>query len=369
MSQHATELPSRCRLVMLADMPRTRAGFTLVEILISIMIFVVVSAAMIGILMISTELFRRGEFGRAANDETVSVVGTIEDDLKHMIPAADGGWFYAEVMSGAGMAAGNPAVANGDCIMAFLVANPDPSAIQHDGTASRLMVGYGCYNQQILRWTEQFVTSQTDPQGKQDIINFVTNMPNALKGSYDSPSIVTTGCLHFGIYLAVNGDPADFPIPRLIDPSTNSPSGIDWERLDPTKGTVLPPWNGTAFDTNQQMTAGTQPVNWPMPNLLRVSLVLTGGGRFGPRGLVIRDTGSTLQISGLAGIPTIPGAMLRVDAAGGGSSEWIAYTGFSAGFVQCPSPRNARRTGDMVHNRGDVVRLGQAYSVVRSLPQ
>ena len=93
MRRRAPRLCSASPSRMLPAMAVTRSGFTLVEILISIMIFVVVSGAMIGILLIGTDLFRRGEFSRAANDETVAVVGTIEDDLKHMVPAADGGWF------------------------------------------------------------------------------------------------------------------------------------------------------------------------------------------------------------------------------------------------------------------------------------
>ena len=366
MNPATNRLPSAHPSAMLPAMAQahrsSRSGFTLVEILISIMIFIVVSGAMVGILLIGSDLFRRGEFSRAANDETVAVVGTIEDDLKHMIPSADGGWFYAEVMSGVGMASGNPAIANGDCIVAFLIANPDPSAIQHDGTASRLKVAYGCYNQQILRWSLPLVTSQTDPQGKQDITNFVAAMPGAL--SSGTATIITSGCLHFGIYLTVSGDPTDFPIPRLANGGS-----IDWERPDPSKGTVLPPWAGTAFDTNQVMTAGVQPVNWPMPSLLRVSLVLTGGGRFGPRGLVVNDTGSLLRVSCLQAIPTLPGAMLRVDAAGGGASEWISYGGVSGGSVLCNSPRNARRTPDARRNPGDVVRLGMSFSIVRALPQ
>ena len=217
---------------MLPAMTRARSGFTLVEILISIMIFVVVSGAMIGILLIGTDLFRRGEFSRAANDETVAVVGTIEDDLKHMVPAADGGWFYAEVLSGAGAG-----WANGDCVVAFLITNPDPSMIQHDGSYSRLKVAYGCYQGKIQRVAQALTTTIQDPQGQQDIINFVNAMPAnisnlagnglaappvAIPGAPAGPpqvviTTVTSGCLYFGAYLLINGNPA-YPPPTTPRP-------------------------------------------------------------------------------------------------------------------------------------------------------
>jgi hypothetical protein len=92
------------------------------------------------------------------------VVGTIEDDIKHMVPAADGGWCYAEVIPN-GLGNG---WANGDCFVAFLITNPDPSLIQHDGSYSRLKVAYGCYQGQIRRATQALTTTIMDPQGKQD---------------------------------------------------------------------------------------------------------------------------------------------------------------------------------------------------------
>ncbi len=284
---------------MLPAMAHARSGFTLVEILISIMIFVVVSGAMIGILLIGTDLFRRGEASRAANDETVAVVGTIEDDLKHMVPAADGGWFYAEVLPN-GLGNG---WANGDCFVAFLITNPDPSMIQHDGSYSRLKVAYGCYQGKIQRASQALTTTIQDPQGRQDIINFVNSMPanisttnggagippGGLPGLPGAPAgpppvlttTVTSGCLHFGAYLLINGNPSYPPPAPLV--ANGLSLGIDWEALGGAYGTVLPPWAGQqAYDTN--VPQGLGQANLPMPSVLRLALVLTGGSRFAPRG-------------------------------------------------------------------------------------
>jgi hypothetical protein len=374
---------------MLPAMAGTRSGFTLVEILISIMIFVVVCGAMIGILLIGTDLFRRGEFSRAANDETVAVVGTIEDDLKHMVPAADGGWFYAEVIPN-GLGNG---WANGDCFLAFLITNPDPSLIQHDGSYSRLKVAYGCYQGQIQRVTQALTTSINDPQGMQDITNFVASMPSYISNTGGNaiaapppvgiPGVpagppptytttVTSGCLYFGVYVLINGNPS-FPPPTTPLMANGIPLGIDWEALGGAYGTVLPPWAGQpAYDTNVQQGIGQ--ANLPMPSVLRLSVVLTGGSRFAPRGQVISDNTTTLRISGLGALPTSPGSMLRVDAAGGGSTEWIAYSNVSSTMangtvISCPQPRSMRRTPSTIHNRGDLVQVGQTYSIVRTLPQ
>ena len=79
-----------------------RAGFTLVEIMVSLMIFVVVSGAMVSIMMMSSELFRRGEFSRSANDETIAVLGAVNDDLSHLVPESGDGWFYAGVPTRSG---------------------------------------------------------------------------------------------------------------------------------------------------------------------------------------------------------------------------------------------------------------------------
>jgi type II secretory pathway pseudopilin PulG len=343
-----------------------RRGFTLIEILISIMIFIVVSAAMVGILMIATELFRRGEFSRAANDETVAVIGTIEDDLKHLVPSADGGWLYSSVLRNG----------TGNCMIAFAIANPDPTQIGSDGSNSRLLVMYWVDAQdQLRRGMSPLVINNGDPTGQTCKTNFVltigANGTGAGPGGMNSDNrVITRGCLHFGVWLANMGDPTA-PVPLQPAPA----SGIDWERRDAgAHGSVLAPWIGQDYDTDIEVSPPTIPPTYvPMPTAMRLSLVLTGGGRFAPRGSLISDTGTELRVSGIGALSTAPGAMIRIDpgaAGGAGPAEWLGYTNVTGERILTSSDlRGARRTASGTHAKGDLVRIGQTYSIVRSFPQ
>ncbi len=352
----------------LARMPRTtRDGFTLIEIMVSILIFVVVSAAMIGILMVATDLFRRGEFSRAANDETVAVVGSLEDDLKHLVPAADGGWLFSSVL-------GN---GTGNCLIAFVIANPDPSLILSDGSNSRLLVAYWVDPQdQLRRASSPLVITSVDPTGSNSKSTFLGTIGangtgGGPSGAYTDNRVVTHGCLHFGVWLVRMGDPT-MTVPYL----TGTSGGIDWERSDGgAHGSILQPWIGQEFDTDPP--AGSTTSTTPFPTAMRLSLVLTGGGRFAPKGQVIDrsvDPGATtFRIGGITSLSTAPGAMLRIDSAAAGAggvaaTEWIEYSGFQSGMVTVVR-RGARRTTASAHTKGDVVRVGQTYSIVRAFPQ
>ena len=112
-----------------------RQGFTLIEIMVSIMIFVVVSGAMVGILMMGAELFRRGEFSRSANDETVAVLGSLEDDLNRMMPGAADGFVFSRVTA-----------TNGNCLFAFNERTANPESITSRGYRARSLVAF---------WVEQ----------------------------------------------------------------------------------------------------------------------------------------------------------------------------------------------------------------------
>ncbi|HEX3132200.1 MAG TPA: prepilin-type N-terminal cleavage/methylation domain-containing protein, partial [Planctomycetota bacterium] len=103
-----------------------RRGFTLVEIMVSLMIFVVVSGAMVGIMLMSSELFRRGEFSRSANDEVVAVLGAVSDDLNHLVPETGDGWFFAGIQSD-----------SGNTLVAFTTAGQNPDGIGARGQNSR----------------------------------------------------------------------------------------------------------------------------------------------------------------------------------------------------------------------------------------
>ena len=55
-----------------------RRGFTLIEIMVSILIFTVVALAMMTIMLMASNIYRSGEAGRSANDEAVAVMAALE---------------------------------------------------------------------------------------------------------------------------------------------------------------------------------------------------------------------------------------------------------------------------------------------------
>lgn len=116
-----------------------------------------------------------------------------------------------------------------------------------------------------------------------------------------------------------------------------------------------------------------------MPAAVRIAVVLTGGGRFAPKGILTgpitgSGAGALVPISGVAVLPTTPGSMLRIDPDPSGpavtnGTEWIEYSNYSGGKATVVR-RGARRTQpNAPHAKGDLVRVGVTYSLVRSLPR
>jgi hypothetical protein len=364
----------------------TRAGLTLIEILVSILILSVVSIAMIGILMVSSELFRRGEFSRSSNDEAIAVMGALDDDVKRIIPVVDGGWLYA----------GLSTTANGNCILGMAIPNPDPTGITSTGTNGRLVVVWFVDAQDELVRVQRALTTASlpgSPPGSLDenaLLNAVDDViannrsPSFLATNTTPPvtptqvQIITTGCLNFSPWLSLD-DPNHVNFKR-----THNATGIDWEDpacdfLDPNNGNP----NGFATSPGIPTTTATGGVATttltgaiPMPAAMRITVVLTGGGRFAPKGIMTGPItgGGEVPISGVAVLPTTPGSMLRIDpdpSNGGvaGTSEWIEYSNYSGGKATVQR-RGARRTSAVAtHAKGDVVRIGVTYSLVRSLPR
>ena len=79
-----------------------RSGFTLTEILIAVGIFSMVSTAMIAIMATAIDLYRAGEYARAANEEAMAVFGLLEKDIEQAVSPANGGHFYAKSYPDAG---------------------------------------------------------------------------------------------------------------------------------------------------------------------------------------------------------------------------------------------------------------------------
>jgi prepilin-type N-terminal cleavage/methylation domain-containing protein len=431
-----------------------RRGFTLIEIMVSLMIFVVVSGAMVSILMMSSELFRRGEFSRSANDETIAVLGAVSDDLNHMVPENSDGWFFAGIPS-----------PSGNTLVAFTTAGQSPDGIGARGQNARSLVGLwveeippqeprlrrivlddsrgildfisslviasGVGGRVItgfdtLSWKSYNsagadsglgggISSASQPEDKEwfgrQIMRGLANNPGAadieFTGRYNwiaptgtgagssggggtenitliiPSSVLTQGCLHFSSWVALN----DIPGMQRPKDQNNQP---DWEQLDANGGTRLGPWGPSIISGNQSSEVyDTRPKGWippaqnvitltrkpPFPAAIRLSFVLTGGGRFAPKGILQSDLtdkaiAGELRYSGFNGLPSTPGSMVRVE------DEWIAYVKNISGRLEflAPSPndgpgRGARRSTPAKHDRGAVMRVGQSYSLVRAIPR
>jgi hypothetical protein len=419
--------------------------------MVSLMIFVVVSGAMVSILMISSDLFRRGEFSRSANDETIAVLGAVSDDLNHMVPENSDGWFFAGIPS-----------ASGNTLVSFTTAGQNPDGIGARGQNARSLVGLWVEEtpdqeprlRRIVlddsRGILDFISSLVIASGKSSVIvtavqdlevfgyenenpnpitliqkniavtdwygrqvmRKIANFPNVAdiqftfnynwrlaSGAIPPPgtpssgtrdpftlvmpsSVLTQGCLHFSSWIALND------IPGMQRPK-NAADQPDWEQLDANGGTRLGPWGPSLNGSHSSEDYDTRPKGWippaqnvialtrkpPFPAAIRLSFVLTGGGRFAPKGLLQSELTALagkgdLRYSGFTGLPSTPGSMVRVD------DEWIAYTNSGGGrlsffdySVNDGPGRGARRSTVAAHTRGAVIRVGQSYSLVRAIPR
>ena len=306
-----------------------RCGFTLIEIMVSIMIFTVVALAMMTIMLMASEIYRQGEAGRAANDETVSVMAALDDDLGRILPAADGGWFYASTDSdGDGSFNGS-----GDTLIAFLVSRRDRSQITSGGAGTRAMVAWWLEGNALRRAEVAMPAKASGDDPTIDYALLDVLIPQILATRSTWP-VITTGCLHFG--------------------------GIVSSAMQPTQSD--PEYcTGPSFGDAH-------------PDALRITVVLTGGGRFASTGFLvdaITTTGSsspaTFRIAGVKMVPSSAGAMVRID------DEWIGYR-YAAGkldYSGASDPlvgRGLRNSVKAVHLAGAKVFFGHTHTLVRRLP-
>ncbi len=148
-----------------------RAGFTLIEILVSLMIFSIVSLAMLGILLASTNIFRSGEFGRASTDEAVSALSILDEDVRRMVPGRDNGIFYSilhDPVSGS-----QPALpVSGDCATAFMIYQTNAGLVQGQNnfqSAQQSMQHGGAGARQLVIYYVECPSVLNDP-GQNDIL-------------------------------------------------------------------------------------------------------------------------------------------------------------------------------------------------------
>jgi len=306
---------------------KTRSAFTLIEIMVSIMIFVIVGGLMLGILLLASDLYRRGEASRSSNDEAVAVLAALDADLSRMVHASDGGMFWAEVHDAAG-----------NCLIAFKTAVRDSTTMTDQGRGARSLVVWWVDGDQLRRAEQPEPVQNPDPipDADMDVLNNMLSTPAQWP-------VLTTGCLHFGAALSFSAE--------------ERTSLADWRARASNK---LLPVDGTPIHHG---SSGTD----PFPSALLMTVALTGGGRFAAKGFVVSDDGTSIRIAGIKGLPTLPGSMVRIE------NEWVGYKGYANGIIACPTiageplvGRGQRRTTQAAHPVKAEVLVAQTYSLVRN---
>lgn len=328
---------------------RRTNGFTLIEILVSLMIFSVVSGAMLGILLTATELYRRGQASRAAHDELVAVTAALEDDLRRLVPERDGGWLRARVL-----------LPNGGMAVSLLITGADIGRVEVSGSnrviGRRRLVVWWIDDQDRLRRHEEDEpvpgAAQTRAAAFQSV---VTNLP--LLSNPNFGVVMTTGCLHFSMVVSFAPDAAAGVTPRTF--------AANWEPLNDLQ--LLPDPASGLFDRHDH----------GFPESLAVRLILTGGGRFAPQGFVVRDESDRIRIAGVRAYPTIPGSLARIGS--GADSEWVAYQSGGPGVLDVRADTALGTGRERLYSTPAPaavagadplpVRFGQLVTLVRSAPR
>ena len=305
-----------------------RRGFTLLEIMVSLMIFSVVSLALIGVLNAAVKLFRAGESARAANDETIATLAQLDDDLKRMVPAVDNGFLFTKTKSNNGHAAGN-------MVLAFKIRNPEGGTISETGIGARLIVVWWVDDQGYLNRKSDFAADSGNSQTTELLVT---------TSIYGSTQHVANGCLYFGVDLSTDTTPR---------------TDLAWNPNIPAAGTT--------FCTEPQ-NPGAIPD--PFPTAIRITAVLTGGSRNVITGRAVRaENGSDIRITGVGQVPVTTGAMARVGDSQSSDVEWVTYTSFAHGVLACSAGRAQRRTTQIGAVAGLDVTFAPSYSLVRTLPR
>ncbi|GDY12309.1 hypothetical protein LBMAG53_11870 [Planctomycetota bacterium] len=342
-------------------------AFTLAEVLVSIGILSVISTVMLLSLSTATRLYRVGEYSRAANDEAVTVLSALEADFDRMLPPAlpvmdangvlqpgkGGGWIYAKVFKSGTDSLGN-------CLLAFTIRNPDRDQVTADGKYANLAVAWWVDKNGTLYREAKLLPG--DDAGDE---NVKTGLRNIAETSSPQDNIVTTNCLHFGAWIAI----------QELASMTKTEADGGWEAPntnDPTKTKLPPRMGGDVLDT-----APPPPSLYygPFPSAIRVSLCLAGPSRYRPLGKLRDDIDLTagepgkppIRVSGLSNIPA-QGFLLFGNLGNAASGEWVKIKSAQAGG-KVEVDRAARRSTAKNHPAGTAVSFGTEWSLVRTIPK
>ena len=332
-----------------------RHGFTLIEVMVSILIFSVMSIAMIGVFSAATSIFRAGESARAATDEATAVLAMIDDDLKRMVAPQDGGFFFTTVnMPIPGVPPAPVAFVaepGGNMVLSFKIRNPDPGAISEAGIGARLIVLYWVEEETLGSGTWALHRA-TATAADSDNVPATTSELAVMNSIYRSAdSVVARGCLYLGV---------DLSTPNSVRNSLN------WSMCEPLINMI----GVYRYCTEPN---ATYPDVQAYPDAFRISLSITGGNRFGAKGTLISDDGTGIRVAGVKQVPIIGGAFARIGDPGTPNVEWVRYDNFVKGkmtFQGADVVRDLRRTTHTgAHPRGLAVYFCPTFTLVRTLPR
>jgi prepilin-type N-terminal cleavage/methylation domain-containing protein len=388
-----------------------RRGFTLTEVLISLTILSVVSIGMVMTLSFAVRTFRAGEYSRAANDEAVTILASLESDLDRMLPAPlpvvgangtltrpdTGGWLYAKVLN---YGTANDKRSNGSCLVAFTTKNPDRTQITATGEYANVVVAWwtdkngnlkrvskplpgGAGNTTCFDWIKAFTPD--GPPSSEPVFAQNANNQNVRATFTD----VASGCMHFGAWVATQ-ESISFSRPLADLSDTTVTPGPDWEaakpgpqNAPPERATVLPPHTQHPDNAVDTSLGGTY------PSALRISLILAGPSRFKPQGTLRTEIGETDTDSTakprIVGLDPMPAVNSYVWISNGvindptipldyGDGEWLKVERTSGNMLMEYKRFRLRsgpysNTAGQPHPVGSTVAFGRPWSLVRIIPK
>lgn len=317
-----------------------RRGFTLMEIMVSLLIFSVVSLALIGVLSAAVKLFRAGEAGRAASDETIATLAQLDDDLKRMVPAADNGYLFTKTKGTKDINFTTNGIINstGNMVLAFKIRNPDGGTISKEGIGARLIVVWWVDDQgRLCRKSANAADSGGNVSGNPPTEYGVT------EEIYGTAQPVANGCLYFGVDLSTDA------VPRTT---------LDWGPSNPGVGVTF---------STEPLSPGAIPD--PFPTAIRITTVLTGGSRNFSRGRAVKDDTNGIRVTGVGQVPVGAGVMARLGNPATENVEWVRYSSFKGGVLNCTGTDRAQRRTTLMDATGKEVTFAPSYTLVRTLPR
>jgi prepilin-type N-terminal cleavage/methylation domain-containing protein len=358
-----------------------RRAFTLVEVLVAIMIFSVVSLAMITIFDAATRIFRSGQRLRAANSEAMAVLNRIDLDCGNAVGPDGGGHFYAWLAE------------NGDCVVGWTVRRSNPATHQEPLG----FVLWGLDADRLLRRELEI-----DRDGRPRLLNASGGLGQGLNP--DNPLallridaeaddltpqslVVSEHCYHFGVWLMDTSHAGDLhgSMPADNPDETNALARSTYWHYVVTEGDDQPTEpsgrSGPGPDTLPYYTTlspwsdGTLPT---YPSTARFTLILGGGDP--QEGRLISLIDDQIKVRGLSGQTASQGSLIRI-----GNSltdqEWIGIHEVNAnGFLINDSwddgPLGPNGDGRQVlrslapaeeHENGERVVMGRLFTLVKRL--